>query len=197
MIGQNLDALDIVQCLDEIAGALEVGIYVRDARNEDMADPDRDLVVGEPPQCFKDVLVAVGRELLVLDRIDVLDIGQHEIGRRHETLEVRIPGLLRRVGSKRGVEAGIDAALVGLLEELRHEGNLHKCFATRYCDAAFGSPVGAVAFRLVQKLVCFHQGSAIELPGIRVVAIAAAHRAALKEDEEPDAWTICRSERFD
>ena len=71
VIGQNLDALDIVQCLDEVAGALEVGIYVRDVRDEDMANPDRDLVVGEPPQCFKDVLVAVARELLVLDRVDV------------------------------------------------------------------------------------------------------------------------------
>jgi hypothetical protein len=48
-----------------------------------MADPHRDLVVASSHlECFKDVLVAVARELAgALDRVDVLDVGQHKIGR--------------------------------------------------------------------------------------------------------------------
>ena len=69
VIGEHFDAFHIAQGGDKVTGTLKVLIDVRDTRDQDLTDPDRYVVVREPPQCFKNVCVGMSGKLLVLNRI--------------------------------------------------------------------------------------------------------------------------------
>jgi hypothetical protein len=62
-------------------------------------------------------------------RVDVLDVCEHEVAGGHDALPRAEERLLAREGLERGVQAGVDAARMRLLEELRHELGLEQRLA--------------------------------------------------------------------
>lgn len=86
-------------------------------------------------------------------RVDVLHIQQQDVRYVHELLELAEERFFAGKGLACGIDAGIDAPGLGLLEQFQQEIDLQQGFATADGDAPFRTPVGTVALGLVQQLV--------------------------------------------
>ena len=127
---------------------------------------------------------------------DILNVQQHKIRACHqlpEFTEKRFPAR-KRLG--RGVQAGMDAALLCFAEQLQEEIHLHQRLASAGRDAALVSPVAAVALRPVEQLVRRILRAFLQLPGIRIVAEPAAHPAAGEKNKKPYARPVHRTKAF-
>ena len=74
MIWKNFNTLYIIQCLDEIMESLQIFILVTTLRNKYVTDPYRFLDIRQVTCKFKNILVALSCQNLVLLIINVLDI---------------------------------------------------------------------------------------------------------------------------
>ena len=95
-----------------------------------------------------------------------------------------------------GVDTGVYAALLRLLEKLRQEVDLEQRFSTAHGDAAIFSPIGAIAFGFGEKLFGCHLLPLPSFPSVGILTIAAAHATTLKENDEADTWPVNRTEGF-
>ena len=185
MIREHFDTLDgITERGDEVASLVQGCLAVGDARHEDLANPHRLALLGEPGEAVEDVGVVAAGEPAVALGINVLDVCHHEVAGIEDATKRREGRLLAGERSEGGVEAGVDAAGVRGLEKLGYEFGLGESLAAGDGDAALGTPVAPVALGAVKELVDAHEGATLGTPGIRVVAEAAAHGATLKEDKE-------------
>ena len=75
-------------------------------------------------------------------------------------------------------------------EQINQKINLQKRLTAADGNAAFFAPVAAETFCLVQQFVCRHQVIRLRIPSIYVVAILAAHRAALEEYDKTHPRTV-------
>ena len=131
--------------------------------------------------------------------VDVLYVEQYQVGTLHKALELREEGLLASERLGCGVETGVYASAMGLLEEVDKEIYLQQSLASAYGYAAIGAPVAAVALGLVEQLAggsCCAAGIRTKLPSVRVVAVATAHTATLQEYKEPNPWPVYRAKGF-
>ena len=85
--------------------------------------------------------------------------------------------MLRLKGDAGGVQAGVDALAGRFFKQIRDKFHLQQRFASGDSDAAVGIKV-AGRLKLAQNLFRRHFRAAAGLPGIRVVAVEAAHGAA-------------------
>ena len=130
--------------------------------------------------------------------VDVLDIHEQEVGHLHERLELAEKRLPARKGLPGRIDAGVHAARLCLPEEIQQEIHLQQGLAAAHCDAPLVSPIRPIALRLVQQLICCPQFTApLPVPRIHVMAVQAAHRTALQEDDEARLWSIHGAKRFD
>ena len=91
------------------------------------------------------------------------------------------------------IETGIDASLMGFLEEFDEKVYLHQSFSTAHGNTALISPITFESLCLVQKVIGCPFFSHSRLPRIRVMAELAAHRTPLQEYQKTDAWSIYRT----
>ena len=124
MIGQHLDALHVVERADEACQLVEQRVVVGDAGHEHVAYPHGLARVRQVAGAIQNVAVGVAGEPPVAVVADMLEVEQHGVGVSHQFFKLREPRLAPREGLRRGVETGVDAALVGLGEELDEEIHL-------------------------------------------------------------------------
>ena len=127
--------------------------------------------------------------------VDVLDIEEHKVGDLQKLVKrasVRI--LLCGEGCGGGIEAGMHALGFEAGKQFGEEGKLQHGLAARRRHAALGAEIALVFEGFFDGV--FHRNfpAAANLPGVGIVAVLAAHRAALKEDDEADARTVDRAE---
>ena len=156
-----------------------------------MPDPERDaLHGGELQKAFH--LREVGAAVLEIVRLgEEFQVAQHQIGMAQHTFS---PGKIADAG---GVERGMYALRLKLCEKFFHKRCLQQRLAARYRHAAGIAPVSAAAQRLLNQRVCFNRVAAFCRPGIRIVAVDAAQRAALQEYDIPYTRPVYRAERLD
>ena len=132
--------------------------------------------------------------LLVVDFLDVEEDRVRDLG---QCLKLRDKWLFAGKRLRRGVEAGADAACLRLLEELEHEVDLYERVAAADGDAALLTPVLTVALCVVEELVRGAHVVALQCPGVRIVAVAAAHVTTLQKDRISDARAVHGAEGLD
>lgn len=197
VVRQDLDLLHGLQFVDELPGRDELFVGVGEARYEDVADPHRDAVVTEVARTVEDVPVRPAGQGLMLLVVDFLDVEEDRVRDLGQCLELRDKWLFAGKRLRRGVEAGADAACLCLLEELEHEVDLYERVAAADGDAALLTPVLAVALCVVEELVRGAHVVALQGPGVRIVAVAAAHVTALQKDRISDARAVHGAEGLD
>ena len=190
MIGQHIDALDVLERAQEVAKLREVIVVVGNTRHKDMTHPDGFSNLGEIARTIQDVLIGMVREFLMLQRIDMLDVEQEQVRVVHQLLEFAEKRLASGERLSAGVDTGVYAALLRLLEKLRQEVDLEQRFSTAHGDAAIFSPIGAIAFGFGEELFGRHLLPLPSFPRVGILTIAAAHATTLKENDETDAWSV-------
>ncbi len=197
VVRQDFDLLHGLQLVDELPGRDELFVRVGEARHEDVADPHRDAVVTEITRAVEDVPVRPAGQGLMLLVVDFLDVEEDRVRDLGQCLKLRDKWLFAGKRLRRGVEAGADAACLRLPEELEHEVDLYERVTAADRDAALLSPVLAVALCVVEELVRGAHVVALQGPGVRIVAVAAAHVTALQKDRISDARTVHGAEGLD
>ena len=196
MIGQHIDALDVLERAQEMAKLREVVVVVGNTRHKDMTHPDGFRNIGEIARTIQDVLIGMVREFLMLQRIDMFDVEQEQVRVVHQLLEFAKKRLASGERLSAGVDTGVYAALLGLLEKLRQEVDLEQRFSTAHGDAALFSPIGAIAFGFGEEIFGGHLLPLSYFPSVGILTIAAAHTATLEENDEADTWPVNRTEGF-
>ena len=87
MIRQDIYALNVGERIQKTAQLLQIFILIRDAWNQNMANPYRLVYIAEIAGTIEYVLIAMKRQLAMLFIIDMLDIKKNGIGNGHQTLE--------------------------------------------------------------------------------------------------------------
>ena len=198
MIGQHLDALHIAERVDEGTQSTQLVLIVGDARDKHVADPHWYTKLRKAAGTVEDQLIAVAGELAVRLTVDMLQVKQHRVGALHQPEELAIEGFAPCEGLPCRVEAGIDAAPMSFLEEADEPVDLQQSLTTTDGDTSLVAPVGTVALGLVEQLTD-SRGLVVfssHAPRVGVMAITAAHMAALEKDDEADAGTVDRAERL-
>ena len=182
MVGQNFYLLNVLQRVYGMAQLDELLLIGSDSRNQHVSNPNGLMDVGEIAGTIQYVLVAVTCKPTMLLAIDVLDVEQYQVGSLHQALELIKEWLLASKRLSSCVETGVDAATMGLLEQVDQKINLQQSLASANGDAAIGAPVAAVALGLVEQFTdrcrCA-TGVGTSAPGVGVVAVAAAHLTTL------------------
>ena len=91
----------------------------------------------------------------MLQRIDMLDVEQEQVRVVHQLLKFAEERLASGERLSTGVDTGVYAALLGLLEKLRQEVDLEQRFSTTHGDASLFSPIGAIAFGFGEEFADF------------------------------------------
>jgi len=119
-----------------------------------MADPNGLFDFVQVAEEFDDVVVPVSREVLVLDRVDVLDVHEQKVCCFHEAFDFRecVAGASERDSAC--IDTRVNARGFCCFEEFDHKVDLRKRFAAAHGDAAVASPVGLVADGLLQQVFC-------------------------------------------
>ena len=131
-------------------------------------------------------------------RVDVLHIQQQDVRYLHQLFELAEERFLPGKGLAGSVDAGADAPGFGLPEQVQQEIHLEQRFPSADGDAPFRTPVGPVAFRLVQQFVSgFQLAPLAAFPGVHIVAVQASHVAALDKDDETGSGPVHGPEGFD
>ena len=153
MIRQDIYALDVGERIQETAQLLQIFILIRDAWNQDMANPYRLVYIAEIAGTIEYVLIAMKRQLAMLFIIDMLDIKKNGIGNGHQTLEFlkHLPFFPK--GLSRGIKTGVDAALMGFLEKFDEKVYLHQGFSTTYSNTALVTPITLESLCLIQQVI--------------------------------------------
>ena len=193
MIRQDIYALNVGERIQETAQLLQIFILIRDAWNQDMANPYRLVYIAEISGTIEYVLIAMKRQLAMLFIIDMLDIKKNGIGNGHQTLEFLKHFPFFPKGLSRGIKTGVDATLMGFLEKFDEKVYLHQGFSAAHGDAALVSPITLESLCLIQQVIGTPLFSYPRLPGIRIVAELAAHRTPRQENQKSDAWSIYRT----
>ena len=87
MIRQDIYALNVGERIEEAAQLLQIFILIRDAWNQDMANPYRLVYIAEIAGTIEYVLIGMQRKLLMLFIVDMLDIQKNRISNSHQTLK--------------------------------------------------------------------------------------------------------------
>ena len=197
VIGQHVQRLHVFQMRDEPAELLLLPGVVGDAGDDHMADPERDVFALQILREREDALIAVAGQFPVRVGIDVLNVQHDQVGHVHQRVELLIVRAFPlAVGDAGGVDAGVNVLFLGQAEELQHEVDLQERLAAGDGDAAVFVEL-AVALKLADDLLRGHPVSLADLPGIRIVAVLAAHGAALREHHKAQARAVHRAEALD
>ena len=194
VVGQDFDALHAVEGGDEVPEAGELFRVISETGDENAAYPHGDSVVGEPAGHGQNAVVRLPGEGVVSGGVELLEVEQDEVRVLHEAAEVGIKGLLLGEGTAGGVERGVYPLLFGQAEELRHEFHLQQRLAPADGDTAVILPIVAIAQGTLQQGGRLPLRASLQGPGLRVVAIAAAHHAALHKDHEAHPRAIHQTE---
>ena len=152
VIGENFDTLDVVEGAQEGVEGTQRRLVVGVAGHEDMANPGLDAEVGQMASQSEDAGVVLSCESFVPCWVNVLDVKEDCVGGGQKAGDVG-GETADHSGSGREparVEAGVDAAGVGLFEEVSYSLGLQQCFAAADSDAALLAPVCAVALSAVK-----------------------------------------------
>ncbi|MNK69991.1 hypothetical protein D3C87_894020 [compost metagenome] len=123
----------------------------------------------------------------VLLVVDLLDVEQHQIC----VVEHPIKQLVVVTHEAVGIQAGVDPLRLAGGKQLGDELLLQHGFPTGGGDAAAGGiHEVAVAGEILHQLGHSDLAAALGVPGVPVVAILAAHQAALHEYDEADAGAV-------
>ena len=161
-----------------------------------MTDPDRNPVGVQTAGEGEDLPVGMTGELPVFNVVDLLNIQEHQVSQGQKLLQLLhkavIMGVIQYAA---GVDAGVDAMPLQIVEELDQKIHLHHGFAAGDGDApAFVE--GQVGIKALQHLLHGHLRAAAIFPGVWVMAVLAAHRTALEEDHIADARAVHRPAAF-
>ena len=190
VIGQHVNALYVVERLEEIAQLQEIPVLVGDARNEDMANPYGLVNIAQVAGASEYVFIGMQRQFTVLFFVDVLDVEKNSIGDGHQTLEFFEEDSLFSEWLCRGVKTSADAPLAGFFEEFDEKVDLHQSLTTAHGDAALLTPVAAEPFRLVEEVIGSPLLPHSSLPRVGIMAELAPHGAALQENQEPYSRSV-------
>ena len=182
---------------NELAEALLLVLVIGDARDDHMAHPHRHALLIQVLRKREDALVGMPGQRLMRVGVDMLDVQHHKIGQAHEPVQLLIVrALALAVGDAGGVNAGVNPLLFAQREQREHEVNLQKRLAAGDGDAAVFVK-RPVALQLGDNLLRGHLRALAHLPGIRVVAVLAAHGTALRKDHKAQARAVHRAEALD
>jgi len=119
--------------------------------------------------------------------VHLFQIEHHQVGNVQQFINDRIVATHKAVS----IEAGMNTFLVTGAEPVTHKFRLQDRFAAGRCDAAAGGiHKVAVGHDIFHQLFNGYLFTTVCIPGIAVVAIEAAHQAALKEGDKANAWAI-------
>ena len=128
-------------------------------------------------------MVGDADQVLVDLVVHLFQVQHHQIGGVQQLVDHRIVAAHEAIG----VQAGIDAFGVAGAEPVAHEFCLQdRLAAGRGHAAAGGVHEVAVGHRVFHQLFNGHFFAAVGIPGVAVMAIEAAHQAALEEDDKAD-----------
>ena len=196
MVGQHIQGLDIGKSADECTQlAQPVGI-IRDTGNHHMADPDRYLFLFQILCKSQNACIVMTGEFFMGLRIHVLDVQHHKIRHFHQLIQLLIVG--RRtgtVGYTGCIQTSVDILLLRQTEELQHKVQLHQRLTAGDSNAAFGIE-GCVSFILPDQGLGRTQRTCVHFPGVRIMAILAAHGTALEKNHKPYTGAIHRAKAF-
>ena len=153
-------------------------------------------VVGQVAGHGQNIGIGAAGQLDVLLLVELLQVQHGQVGDGHQLVEAGQPlRIIRTEGLSCSVNAGMDALLLQLGKDLRHEVHLQQRFAAAEGDAAVIPPIGAVAQELGNQVFGIPLGTAT-VPGLGIMAELAAQRAALQENNEPYAGAVHQAEGF-
>ena len=126
MIRQYINTLYIRERREEVAQFFQVFILVGDTWNEDVTNPYRLVDLAQIAGTIQYILIGMKREFTMLFIIDMLDIKKNSISDGHQTLKFLEVFPFSMKGLSRGIKTGIDATLMGFLEEFDEKVYLHQ-----------------------------------------------------------------------
>ena len=110
----------------------------------------------------------------------------------HQLLEIIKPWRLTSERLSRGIETGIYAHSMCLLEKFCNKLHLHQSLTTAHGDTTFIAPISAIAQSLFKQFVGCHMFAHSRLPRVWVMTILTSHRTSLHEHYEPYTRSIYR-----
>ena len=122
VVRKNVQSLYIVERSNESAKLVQILLVVRQARNDHVADPDRDgqaLQITGESQDIIPRLLSDGQMLL---RIYVLNVQHNQVCYGQETFKAgKESWVVRAEGNSGSIKTGMDTATVSLLKKFCHK----------------------------------------------------------------------------
>ena len=187
MVRQHLQLFHIGQRLQVASERQQLLPLEGDAGHDDMADPYRFTDFFKILRKGEDPRIAVPGQLLVLLVKHMLDIKEHQIGDRHQSI-----GFFGMIGVEQdptGIQRRVDPVLLGFGKQLGEKIYLQHWLAAGGGDAA-GGIEGTIAGDFFDDLIGSHLGAACHLPCIGIVAVQAPHGTALEKHNIADSGTV-------
>ena len=150
VIRKNLHAFYVMECMDKIRKAMQAVIIIASARYQHVSDPDWFVQIGKYLGHAQNVCICMAGQDTVHIIIDLLDIEHDKIRVFHQFEKPGIKRIFFCEGCAARIERRVYAFLLCFLKQIDQKFYLQKRFAAAYGDAAFFSPVGAVAQSLAQ-----------------------------------------------
>ena len=159
-----------------------------------MANPNRLFDFVEVSEHFAHICARLSCEFFVLVFVDVLDVNEENVRHAHEFFEFLKPFAFFAEWSSRRVNTGVYGAFFCFCEQFEQKINLRKRFSARNGDAALLAPKVTAIFGFVKQFVRRVELSARHFPGVGIVAVQTAERAARKENDEARTWPVRAAE---
>ena len=162
-----------------------------------MAYPHVHMLLVKVGHELQDILVRLHSELSVLLRVDMLDVQHDQVRQRHQFVVFRHQrSVLRIEGDAGAVDTGMDSSFLGQGEQVDQEIHLHQRLTAGDGQAAAVGVERLVLLVLLDDVGRFHESAAVQVPGIRIVAVGTAHGTALHEYHEARAGSVDGSKAF-
>lgn len=188
---QEFELLQVGEALGVRLDQPQVFQTVGQSGHDHMPHPERHALHGGQLQKALDLPEIRAAVLAVIRFGKEFQVAEHKVGVPQHALG------RREVAHARGIERGVHAVLVQLCEEFFDKPRLHQRLAAGDGHTAAVPPIGAEAQRLARELVRGVRFAALRQPGVRVVAVNAAQRAALHEYDVAHARPVDRAKRLD
>ena len=182
VVGQDLDRVHVVHGRDEAAQQMGGTIVVGIARHNHIAHARLLLAPGQVLGKGQRARVGNAHQHAMDVRIDLLEIQHHQVGVVQQRLQHFVVVQCIAIG----VQTGMDAVLVTGHEPVPHELVLQQRFPPGGRHAASrGLQIMTVGHHLLHHLGHRHLMGlvALQVPGVTVVTVQAAHQAALQEQD--------------
>ncbi|MNV82525.1 hypothetical protein D3C71_1762660 [compost metagenome] len=145
------------------------------------------ITLGQITGKLQRAVVGNADQILMNVVVHLFEIQHHQIDGIQQLIDHRIVAAHKTVG----VQTGIDPFFMAGAEPIADEFCLQYGFTTggRYATAG-GIHKVTIRDGIFHQLFNGHFFPAVGIPGVTVMAIQAAHQAALEEDDKTDTWAI-------